>query len=249
MAKPYIPMFFDDLGHGWRVEGEECHGEIAVVAELCLPGTRSIRTSILATVADVVAGGAANVHIGPRIPLTVDLTVHRVARHDADRLTMVARKVKGGRTITVNEVTFFDPEGAPFAIAHVTFMPSPRPDDVMDETHWGRAPQPATLTEPILAAIGVRLVRPGVAELDLHQYVMQPSGTIQGGAVAMLAERAAESIAEAPVTDMELRYLSAVWVGPGRAIATPVGDRLLRVEVRDAGNDDRLATLVVARTG
>ncbi|MHB8463394.1 MAG: PaaI family thioesterase [Acidimicrobiales bacterium] len=250
MTKPYIPMFFDDLGHSWQVSGNECVGEISVVEELCLPGTQTMRASVLATIADVVAGGVANVKMAPRIPLTVDLTLHPL-RHpvDATRLRMVGRNVKAGRTTTINEVVFSDETGAPVAVSHATFMPSPRPEDVMAEVHWGREPAPPRLARPILEQIGVRSLGPGIAELDLVEYVMQPSGTIQGGALAMMAELAASTLAEAPVTDLEIRYLSAVRVGPGRATATLLGGRLVRVEVRDAGNADRLATLIVARTG
>jgi hypothetical protein len=36
-------------------------------------------------------------------------------------------------------------------------------------------------------------------------------------------------------------------VGPGRATATRLGRDLVRVEVRDVGNDDRLASLIFVR--
>jgi hypothetical protein len=50
------------------------------------------------------------------------------------------------------------------------------------------------------------------------------------------------------VIDLDVRYLSAVRVGPARTSATAVGGSTARVEVRDAGSDERLAALVVART-
>ena len=49
------------------------------------------------------------------------------------------------------------------------------------------------------------------------------------------------------VLDLDVRYLSAVRFGPGRATATALGGDLVRVEVRDAGSDDRLAALIFAR--
>jgi acyl-coenzyme A thioesterase PaaI-like protein len=139
-------------------------------------------------------------------------------------------------------------DGSPVAISHATFMPSPRPEDVMAEVHWSRPPTPPNVTRPIFDQVGIRSLGAGAAELDLATYVMQPSGTIQGGAIAMVAELAAETAAEAPITDLEIRYVSAVRVGPARAVATVIGTRLVRVEVRDVGNADRLATLVLART-
>lgn len=248
--KPYIPMFFEDLGHSWHVEGERCTGEMTVVDELCRPGTRVVRASVMATVADIVAGGLANVWMAPRIPLTVDLTLHPLAPPvETARLTMLGRNVKAGRTTVINEVVFHDDRGSPVAMSHATFMPSPRPEDVMETVRWGRPPCQPSLHAPILDAIGTRVIEPGVVELDLADYVLQPSGTIQGGALAMMAELAASTLAEAPVTDLEIRFTSAVRVGPARAAASVLGGRLVRVEVRDTGNDDRLATLIVARTG
>ena len=49
------------------------------------------------------------------------------------------------------------------------------------------------------------------------------------------------------VTELDIRYLSAVRVGPARAVAVMVGATTARVEVRDAGNADRLTALVLAR--
>jgi acyl-coenzyme A thioesterase PaaI-like protein len=96
--------------------------------------------------------------------------------------------------------------------------------------------------------IGARVISAGVAELDRVPYVMQPAGTIQGGAVALLVELAAESVAGAPVTDLEIRYLAAYRVGPARATASVIAPGLIRVEVHDVGRPDRLATVALART-
>jgi acyl-coenzyme A thioesterase PaaI-like protein len=240
-------MFLNDLGHSWQVNEGVCTGELLAIDELCVPSTHMLRASVLAAVGDVVAGGVANVGIAPRIPLTVDLSVHTL-RHSAvtGRITMEGRNLKTGRSTVVNEVLFRAGE-APVAVVYATFMPSPRPEDVMEEVHWGRPAAPPKINQPIMEQIGIRDVEPGVIELDLVPYVKQPSGTIQGGAIAMMAERAAETVLNAPVSDLEIRYLSAVRVGPGRATATALGDGHARVEIRDAGNHDRLATLVIAR--
>jgi hypothetical protein len=87
-----------------------------------------------------------------------------------------------------------------------------------------------------------------VVELDRVPYVTQPAGTIQGGAVALLGELAAESATGAPVTDLELRYLSAIRVGPAQTASTLLTDSSVRVEIRDAARPGRLATLALART-
>jgi acyl-coenzyme A thioesterase PaaI-like protein len=95
--------------------------------------------------------------------------------------------------------------------------------------------------------IGLRIIEPGVAEVDLVHFVMQASQSLQGGAVGLLGEVAAESLTSSPILDLDVRYLSAVRVGPGRATATRLGRDLVRVEVRDVGNDDRLASLIFVR--
>jgi hypothetical protein len=47
--------------------------------------------------------------------------------------------------------------------------------------------------------------------------------------------------------DLDIRYLSAVRVGPGRATAKLLGDDLIRVELRDSGSDSRLASVIIIR--
>ena len=47
---------------------------------------------------------------------------------------------------------------------------------------------------------------------------------------------------------LEVRYLSTVRIGPARASAIEMGGPVVRVEVRDVGQSDRLAALIMART-
>jgi acyl-coenzyme A thioesterase PaaI-like protein len=257
---PFRPdqMFIAKLGISYRADGDVVAGHFEVTDDMRVPGTRLVRAGLLATAADIVSGWGANAAVFPRIPLTVDLTVHRLAPFAGDALDVVSRLLKLGRTTTVAEVRFGEAalpdRGRPSTVvlSHVTFTVSPRPEDVFDdgfgETLGLPRPERApSLASPILEDIGARVVAPGVAELDRVPYVMQPAGTIQGGAVALLAEQAAESRAGAPIRDLEIRYLSAVRVGPARAVAEVVSPGLLRVEVRDSGHADRLASLAMAR--
>lgn len=95
--------------------------------------------------------------------------------------------------------------------------------------------------------IGMRVVEPGVTEIEHGPFLQQASGSLQGGAVALLGELAAESLTRRPVLDLDTRYLTAVRQGPGRATAVEIGGGLVRAEVRDVGMDNRLAALVTAR--
>ena len=76
---------------------------------------------------------------------------------------------------------------------------------------------------------------------------MQASQSLQGGIVALIGEVAAESLTGSQVVDLDIRYLSAVRVGPGRATATVLRADLVPVEVRDVGSENRLAALIFAR--
>jgi acyl-coenzyme A thioesterase PaaI-like protein len=242
-------MFITRLGVSYRADGDVVRGRFEVSEHERVPGTRLVRAGVLATVADVVAGWGANRHVFPRIPLTVDLSVHWLRPLDLDTFDVTARVLKAGATTVVSETTFTDPETGEAAIlSYVTFVVSPRPQDAFTQPLPERVQQ-SSLGRPIMDDIGARVISPGIAELDRVPYVMQPAGTIQGGAVALVLELAAESIAGAPINDLEIRYLAAVRVGPARATAEVIAPGLVRVELRDAGRPDRLATVALARRG
>ena len=84
-------------------------------------------------------------------------------------------------------------------------------------------------------------------EADRNPRLLNWVDTIQGGAVALLAEEAALSLAGASApAELEVRYLRTIRIGPMRATAHTFGD-YTRVEVVDAGNDDRPAAIAVLR--
>jgi len=247
MADPHYPMFIADLGFAQRLQDDVCHGDIDIVDEFRTPGSPLVRPALLLTVADVVAGRLTSREHLPRIVLTVDLTVHSLRPADGDHLAAVARLLKTGRTTSFCETVFTQPGSSdPVAVSHATFTPSPRPQDVTEGFPEHPFSEPR-MRAPLADQLGIRVLRPGVAEIDRAPYVMQPAGTIQGGAVALLAEVAAGSATGAPIVDLDVRYLAAVRVGPARATATVLAPGVARVEVRDAGNADRLATVVMAR--
>jgi acyl-coenzyme A thioesterase PaaI-like protein len=204
---------------------------------------------VLATLADVVTGVLATQLTLPRFALTLDLSVLGLAATHGDRLLMSGRILKTGSTIIATEARFVE-EGSerPVAYSYVTFMRAPRAEDVMDGVPSSRPLGPTTMPAPFAEQLGARVLGPGVVELDRTPYVMQPTGTIQGGAVALLGELAAESLLGTAVVDLDVRYLSTVRVGPARTSSTALDATTARVEVRDMGNANRLTTLVVGRT-
>ncbi len=247
---PVVPdmsvLFVNQLGGWYRLDGERCHGEFEVTAEMLGPDG-SVRASILATEADMIGGSLANRASAPRVPLTVDLTVHRIDPIGVGTIGMVGRLLKVGQRTVVAETAFVERGGErPLVLSQATFMPSPNPVDeqpFVGDRDVGRP----TLARPFVELLGIRVLAPGVTEIDRVPFTMQPTGTIQGGAVAAVAEVAAETATGATVADLDVRYLAAVRAGPARAVAEVLGAGRVRVEVRDRGNGDRLTATLMAR--
>jgi acyl-coenzyme A thioesterase PaaI-like protein len=223
-------------------------GDVTLTDAVRQPGNSLPRASVLATIGDCVAGVPAGIMTGPdQLSVTLDISVQLVAASCGDRLTVQGQILKKGRTIIAGEVQYFDAETlAPVAYSYLTFMASPRPQDKAFP-HLRGMRNEAPMPEPIDRYLGAHQLAPGVVEIERAPFVRQAAGSLQGGVVAVLGELAAESLTGAPVLDLDVRYLSAVRVGPGRATATELGGGLVRVEVRDAGRDDRLTAIVAAR--
>jgi acyl-coenzyme A thioesterase PaaI-like protein len=222
-------------------------GDATITEPLRAPGSALPRPSVLAAIADCVAGVPAGLMITPRLSVTLDIVVRLIAPSRGDRLEMKGEIVKKGRSIVAGEVFFYDAETmAPVAYSYLTFMGSPRPQDRPPAFTRGMRTV-GTMEEPFPEHVGARILEPGVVEMERTPFVIQAAGSLQGGAVALLGELAAESLMGSPVIDLDIRYLNSVRVGPGRATATLLGQGVVRVEVRDQGHDQRLTALVLAR--
>lgn len=240
-------MFLQDIGYTQEITDGVSQGWLQITDELRAPGSSQVRASVLATMSDVWTGALAGMACAPRVALTVDLTARILGDVGGDRLDIVGTVLKQGRTTIVAETDFRHPvTGTVVALSHATFVASPRPQDVIGPLSAGRTSANA-LSRPIAEALGARVLSPGVVQIERGPYVNQPSGTLQGGVVAVLAELAAESLTGVRVLELEVRYLSAVRVGPARTSAVTLDDHTVRVEARDAGNHDRLTTVVMAR--
>jgi uncharacterized protein (TIGR00369 family) len=89
-----------------------------------------------------------------------------------------------------------------------------------------------------------------VVELDIIDEIRSPAGSVHGGLIASLADRAGAYAAvlasqrNVVTSNVALSYLAAATVGPLRAIATTlrIGTQqgVVEVRVHDAGNDNRL---------
>lgn len=229
-------------------------GHAVVVPEVCVPDAGVIRPSVLLTWADILTGSLANEFTRPRICLTVDLDV-RIARPlpVGASLGAVGRILKAGRTVVFGEADFtLEGDDGPAAIALATFVASPRPEDDIgdrdaDATRLSRARAAVGPPAPIAELLGTQVLGNGQVEVARDARILNWAGTVQGGAVAAVAEEAVLALGGAiPPDALQVRFTGAVRVGPMRATARRVGP-WTRVEVIDAGNDDRLAAVALAR--
>ena len=245
--------FTSELGLAVDVEGDTLVGRAEVVPELCVPEAGLLRPSVVLAWADTLAGSLATERTLPRVCMTVDLGVRMMQPISiGTELVGTGRVLKSGRTLTFTETVFAEP-GAdePAALVLGTFVASPRPQDTTDSfvskvtsVRERRSAPPST---PVAEVLGSREVRRGVVEADRHPRILNWVETIQGGAVALLAEEAALSLHDGRVpTELEVRYLGTIRIGPMRATARQLG-AFTRIEVIDAGNDDRLAAVAVTR--
>ena len=259
----------DDVSHftqelGFRLDAltPVSQGRATLTPELCVPGTGVPRASVLLTFADIACGIASARHVAPRIVVTVDLVVRLLEVPGQGPIEVESQLLKAGRTLQVAESRYAE-RGAsrPFATAVATFSASPRPTDVLDAPppaeHLGRGTAHPTLPVPLAERVGVQVVEPGRAEIEHRAEHSNSTSTLQGGLVALVGEVAAETLAEAelgaiaPAHELDVRYLRGARVGPAVARAELLhrddSSATMRVEVRDAGADDRLVALVSAR--
>jgi acyl-coenzyme A thioesterase PaaI-like protein len=93
----------------------------------------------------------------------------------------------------------------------------------------------------------IRRTEPGIAEADRAPGRGNSTGSLQGGMVALVAEAAAESLTGREALALDIKFLRSVQVGPARASAVQIGPDTVRVEVIDAGDENRLCALSIIR--
>lgn len=240
-----------DLGFAVRPVGGEMHGSAEVVPEMWNPGTASVRTSILAAWADVVAGYLAMDLFAPGVPVTLDLDVHLQHPPDGVELVrMVGRVAKSGRSVSMLSIDVHDDDGRAFGFANATFMAAPNPSlrmpTIVRDDEGLLAPHPSRLEVPFAERASCERVSTGLATIPMRPDGLNASGTLNGGLLALVVEEAALSVDGPGLASLSMRYAQPVRVGPAVAEAEVV-DGLGRVLVRDTGRDDRLAVIATTR--
>lgn len=249
---PPFPHFSEHLDFRWEY-GEGSYTARAEVQEhLRVPGSSLPRAGVLAMYADNLGGFLCSVGFGTPAP-TLDLSVHVFRRPPSPVIHMESRQLRKGRNVAVAE-TWFTAEGddEPFAAAVASHMAMGDPDTTTFSLQYAerrREKPTAMLDEPIADRAGIRVVGTDTVELAPAPHVINGIGTLHGGMLALLTERACEvALTEDDgqqhvVTGLDVRYLSSPRAGPARGTGTVLrsDERGTHcwVEVVDAGDDDR----------
>jgi acyl-coenzyme A thioesterase PaaI-like protein len=239
-----------ELGFTVKRVGEDLHGTASVFPELHVPGTRHLRTSVLAIWADHLAGLLAAQVTTPRVPVTLKLSIHLYRpAPESGGIVAVANTVKQGRTVFVARVHFADAGATPLGVALVTFMSSPDPSVSMPPAFniEGRSSS-ARLAIPLAQRAGCARGEPGTAILPRTEDGLNSSNTVNGGLIALVTEESVLSLSPGTsLCSLDLNYLHATRVGPAVAQSS-VLDGLGETSVSDAGNGNRVSVIAFSRT-
>jgi acyl-coenzyme A thioesterase PaaI-like protein len=229
----------------WVIDGAWRHTDVEIGPDACIEGTHRPLTGVLFAYLDAVTGSPPS---GPMNP-TVDLQIRLFAAPRPGTVRFRARTLRLGRLLYVGEAELrHRADERPFGVGVATFVNAPVP--FPDRVPVASAARVDRLTYGPLR--GPERIAPGTFEYaaDLNT----PQGTVGGAELGLLAELAARDVlaGDGPVAldELDVRFLNKVRVGPLRATASPLGRRdnatTVRIEIVDAGHDDRLVTYALA---
>lgn len=244
-----------ELGHPAAPADTHVVGEVRDLDHLRGPAD-NVRAGALLTMADTVGGMCSGLAVLPGWVVSTNLMLRTVPRAHHGPLALEATISRVGRNAVVSQVSIRDvgdggaliadgaltsavlePEGGP------PEFPRPMTLDPPDD------PEPVL---PLLEFFGVARHDDAAVALPITDRVRNPWGILHGGATAVLVDAAgAHAIGEGAVTaDVVLHFMRPGRVGPAVARATVIGARadghLVRVEVVDAGADDRVMAVAVS---
>ncbi len=224
-----------------------------------------VGAAVIGVAVDVLGGNLALRAVQPDWCVTSTLELH-VLRPLTRDFVVTGAPLRAGRTNVVLDVEVGDGDDAvgPAAVASMTFTRIPRRAETMpyrepEEERFGFGDEHSGLKVPFFEQIGCRVrdAAAGVVEIDVGDYVRNSVGALQGGAVVALVDAAAEAVAssrmvaDAVTQDLQVHYLALGRVGPIRTrtawLAGDEREARLRVELVDAGQDDRLVSMATVR--
>jgi len=239
---------------------------VPLVPEL-LSDAGTLDLGVATTLLDMLGGGDAVAAAQPDWAVTSDMTAHLAGRAEGGMLVGASRVLRAGRNTMVLEAELArESDGGSVAVAQLGFTRVLRRDDT--PSFLARPPERHAFGDEgdgfrahFYDALNVTLVdaKAGVLEVPVADYQRNSLRAMQGGIVIGFAAKAAEVAAreqgarDLVACDVSAHYLAMSKVGPIRSAVSLVraapGLAVARVELRDAGHDDRLcivATVVVA---
>jgi uncharacterized protein (TIGR00369 family) len=276
--RPYPPAehILRDLDLEVEVRPDATASAWLPVSRHLLAANGGVQAGVLAILVDIVGGAIATRVLYPDRTATADLQLQLLRPTAGPEVEARVSVLRRGRTTLVLEVVLLDApggrlpgEGAPNAWATMTYAVLPRNDDPplmqplpseAERTQIG----PASLSRPVLDAIGVEMDAPGSARvvLPLGGYVSNTFGALQGGVMALLGATGGSSAIEAALglprgaastVDLQVAYLAMGRAGPivSEPDSTMIDDvtetehaASAVIRLLDRGGDDRLVAVV-----
>jgi uncharacterized protein (TIGR00369 family) len=236
---------------------------VPVLSDL-LDAAGAMRLGALAPACDLAAGALSNREVAPDWVATLDFKLHLAQPATSGHVDAEGHVLRAGRNTVLSEMVLTDPAGAVVGRSYVTFSRLPRREGQQDA---GRVERPARLSlaepdreeprVPLDEYLGLRFADDHAGfDLDHHPRIYNSFGSVQGGAMAALLERAATLAGErawgapARAVDLHFSYTAQARNGPFRVRADPIRTDATsitsRVQLVDEGLGDRLAAVGTA---
>ena len=249
------PPFFTRYGLS-RTGDPDAPLAIEPYPEIVRGGT--LLPTVIASAVDIVGSLHARELAGNDATFTTDLSIRAPARFVPGRVVARGEILRSGRT-TITSGVRLEAEGRPFAYGESSFIRMPRRQEPREPVGMPEVIPSHPLERPLAEEVGVGVLdaAAGLVGVELRPALQNGEGVMQGALVALLAEVAAETLAEHHhgaariVTELDVRYLAGARVGPIEAQAHWVGEPdagMQRVALRDRGNGDKRTAVVLART-
>jgi acyl-coenzyme A thioesterase PaaI-like protein len=258
--------------------GRDAVARLEICPEI-MDASGRLRVGVIATLVDVIAGETAIRSVRPNWTATSNLSVYVDQIPTRGAIQASAQVLRSGRRSVVLEATLRGGEAGgeasreaqdAFAVAQIGFAVLPaRGDfqsDTQSDTHWASVPAVRTefgladsgFEKPLLETMGIEFDDRDASISRLRaipSYLINSLDALQGGAVAILAEAAAERFAAATlggfvrVRSLAIHYLELGRIGPIRTqcrrIARTRAGLLVRVSLFDEGAADLLLSVAM----
>ncbi len=249
-----------DLRFWTERDAKGARSHLEVTPQLLAP-SGSLHVGVIATLVDMSGGEGAIRAVTPDWVATSDLVLHVTRPVTEGVVVATPSLLRRTRSTAVIEVDLRVGD-EPVGLSTVTFAVLPgRPGAQRMGVGSAEARTDFGLPDSRLSAhlrdvLAVRENAPGDVELSITPYVGNSLNALQGGVAATMLEwsalsRCRDSLGDrARVLDLAINYLRLVRVGPARALARVLrqqaDEMLVRVELLDAGDEDRLCTVATA---